>query len=87
MPQRGVLAMHASANQGPDGDVAVFFGLSVPTSCPGVPGDVLQPRATWPDQAAYDAQARDLAARFRRNFASYADAAAPEVAAAGPAEG
>jgi len=28
MPQRGVMPMHCSANYGPDGDAAIFFGLS-----------------------------------------------------------
>jgi phosphoenolpyruvate carboxykinase (ATP) len=28
LPKRGILSMHASANEGPDGDVSVFFGLS-----------------------------------------------------------
>src|SRR5215211_969331 len=33
------------------------FNIEIPTSCPGVPPDVLDPRGTWSDKAAYDAQA------------------------------
>ena len=39
------------------------FGFAVPTACPGVPSEVLDPRATWSDPEAYDRQARELAAR------------------------
>ena len=62
------------------------FGLHVPTICPGVPDDVLQPRQTWEDKAAYDVQAQKLAAMFRANFSQFADDVAPEVVAAGPRE-
>ena len=44
------------------------FGLEVPTSCPNVPSDVLSPRDTWPDGAAYDAQAEKLADDVRQQF-------------------
>jgi phosphoenolpyruvate carboxykinase (ATP) len=60
------------------------FGLHVPASVPGVPPEVLNPRATWADKAAYDARARDLAARFRANFEQFEAAAGPAVKAAGP---
>jgi phosphoenolpyruvate carboxykinase (ATP) len=60
------------------------FGLLVPQSCPGVPTELLRPRDTWKDLAAYDAQARRLAALFRDNFQAYAAEVAPEVRAAGP---
>jgi phosphoenolpyruvate carboxykinase (ATP) len=49
-----------------------FFGVAVPTACPGVDPRVLDPRATWADGAAYDAAARDLVARFERNFETFA---------------
>lgn len=61
-----------------------LFGVSVPVRCPDVPQEVLQPRNTWEDQAAYDRQARDLANRFVTNFQQFATDAAPEVRAAGP---
>ncbi len=60
------------------------FGLHVPTEVPGVPSDVLRPRETWSDKAAYDAQAGKLARMFRDNFKQFEKAAGPDVAAAGP---
>ena len=60
------------------------FGLEVPTSCPGVPGDVLDPRGTWADSAAYDAQARKLAGLFQENFTKYAEDVPENVRSAGP---
>ncbi|TAK18855.1 MAG: phosphoenolpyruvate carboxykinase [Acidobacteria bacterium] len=61
-----------------------IFNLDVPTSCPGVPADVLMPKNTWKDKAAYDAQARKLAAMFIENFKRFEATAKPEVKAAGP---
>ena len=61
-----------------------IFNLSVPTSCPNVPAEVLNPRNTWADKAAYDAQARKLAGMFAENFKTFAATAAPEVKDAGP---
>jgi phosphoenolpyruvate carboxykinase (ATP) len=45
-----------------------IFGLAIPTEIKGVPAKVLNPRETWPDPAAYDAQAKRLAGMFRENF-------------------
>lgn len=61
-----------------------FFGLCIPKTVPDVPDEILNPRDTWDDKDAYDAKATDLARRFRENFEQYADAAGPEVLAAGP---
>jgi phosphoenolpyruvate carboxykinase (ATP) len=60
------------------------FNIDVPTECPGVAPEILRPRDTWPDPAAYDAQAARLARMFVENFSSFEDAAAAEVRAAGP---
>jgi phosphoenolpyruvate carboxykinase (ATP) len=45
-----------------------IFGLAVPTEINRVPANVLNPRSTWSDPAAYDAQATKLARMFRENF-------------------
>ena len=45
-----------------------IFNLKMPTSCPGVPAEMLNPRNTWTDKAAYDAQAQKLRDMFRKNF-------------------
>ncbi|MFL5342097.1 MAG: phosphoenolpyruvate carboxykinase (ATP) [Gemmataceae bacterium] len=60
------------------------FGLRVPHECPDVPVEVLQPRKTWPNPAAYDAQARKLATLFREKFAAFADKTTDAVRNAGP---
>jgi len=59
------------------------FGLHVPTSVPGIPAEVLDPRGTWPDGAAYDAQAKKLAEMFRKNFDRFGETA-DEIRQAGP---
>jgi phosphoenolpyruvate carboxykinase (ATP) len=48
-----------------------IFGLRSPTSCPDVPSELLIPRNTWKDKEAYDLQAADLAARFKKNFQQF----------------
>jgi phosphoenolpyruvate carboxykinase (ATP) len=49
------------------------FGLHVPLHIPGVPDAILRPRSTWRNPNAYDAKARDLAARFVENFKQFGD--------------
>jgi phosphoenolpyruvate carboxykinase (ATP) len=61
-----------------------FFGLAIPREVQGVPAEVLEPRGTWKDRDAYDAQARKLAAMFVENFKRYADQVPEEIRAAGP---
>ena len=60
------------------------FGLAIPTAVPGVPSEILVPRDTWADPAAYDAAAMTIAAMFHDNFATYAEGVSEAVRAAGP---
>jgi phosphoenolpyruvate carboxykinase (ATP) len=76
-------ALDATAGSDPD----PIFGLAIPRAVPGVPSEVLQPRSTWADKAAYDRQARTLAEMFAKNFTSYASGVTAEIRAAAPRAG
>jgi phosphoenolpyruvate carboxykinase (ATP) len=61
-----------------------IFNIDVPSTCPGVPNEVLDPRTTWEDKSAYDAQARKLAQMFVDNFKTFASDVSASVHEAGP---
>jgi phosphoenolpyruvate carboxykinase (ATP) len=60
------------------------FGLAMPTSCPDVPTELLDPKSTWKDGAAYDAKANELAEKFVANFDKFKEYANEEIMAASP---
>jgi phosphoenolpyruvate carboxykinase (ATP) len=61
-----------------------IFNLDMPTHCPNVPAEVLNPRNTWSDHAAYDEQATRLARMFAENFKTFEADVDAKVRAAGP---
>lgn len=60
------------------------FGFAVPTECPGVPPEILDPAGSWPNRAAYFPQCAALAARFIENFKLLKDGCPEELLEAGP---
>jgi phosphoenolpyruvate carboxykinase (ATP) len=60
------------------------FGFDVPTECPGVPSQILNPANTWGNREDYDRKYRSLAARFIENFKLMADGCPAEVVKSGP---
>lgn len=60
------------------------FGILIPQTCPNVPSDVLNPRDTWEDKAAYDLQAEKLSMLFIKNFDQYNAVASEEIKTASP---
>ena len=60
------------------------FGLMIPTECPGVPAELLNPKATWGNKLAYDEQVKILAGLFIRNFEKYASQTSEAIQKAGP---
>jgi phosphoenolpyruvate carboxykinase (ATP) len=61
-----------------------IFGLDMPTTCPNVPNEVLNPRNTWSDKKAYDTKANLLANKFVKNFSEFESDASDEIMAAAP---
>lgn len=60
------------------------FGLHFPKECPNVPSEILNPRNTWSDKAAYDEKISHLATIFNKNFETYINGVSEEIKAAAP---
>jgi phosphoenolpyruvate carboxykinase (ATP) len=60
------------------------FGVLMPKMCPGVPKELLHPRYTWADRAAYDQAASKLAEMFIQNFEKYAAGVSNEILQSAP---
>jgi phosphoenolpyruvate carboxykinase (ATP) len=65
-------------------DKLPVFDLAFPTSCEGVPSEILNPRNTWSDKDKYDSTANNLAGKFVANFDKFASETSPEILAAAP---
>ena len=61
-----------------------YFGFAVPTAVQGVDASILDPRETWADKSAYDAQARHLVSMFVKNFDGFKNSVGAEVLDASP---
>jgi len=61
-----------------------IFGLNMPTSCPDVPSELLNPKNTWENKSDYDLKAKELANAFNKNFEQFTDNASDEILEAAP---
>jgi phosphoenolpyruvate carboxykinase (ATP) len=75
MPIRATRALLTAALDGSLAKVAFRrdpnFGFEIPVAVDGVADVLLDPRQTWADGAAYDAQAAKLVGMFAKNFGQY----------------
>jgi len=60
-----------------------IFNLDIPTSCPGVPSEILDPQTTWQEKGAYAIAAKRLANLFVENFSKFENIP-KEIRDAGP---
>ncbi|MDE2462836.1 MAG: phosphoenolpyruvate carboxykinase [Alphaproteobacteria bacterium] len=88
MPIKATRALLAAALDGSlahaEMRIDPHFKFRVPVSVPGVESRILNPRETWTDKAAYDAQAKKLVAMFRENFKTFEKHVGKDVLEAAP---
>ncbi len=60
------------------------FGVAQPRTCPGVPSELLSPRATWNNDEAYYKTAFKLSNAFRENFTQFEEVASEDIRRGGP---
>ena len=88
MPIKATRALLASALDGSlshaEMRVDPNFGFRVPVAVAGVDTRILNPRDTWADKTAYDAQARKLVSMFRENFKKFEAHVGKDVLDAAP---
>jgi len=77
-------AIHSGALHSAPTVTDPVFGFEIPTTCPEVPAEILQPRNTWADKHAYDEKLKKVAQLFRENFKKYESQASEEIRAANP---
>ncbi len=63
------------------------FGFEIPTTCPGVPSEILLPKNTWDDKGSYDEVKQKLIGLFQNNFKQFEAQVNPNIVAAGPKAG
>jgi len=89
MPIKATRALLNAALNGSLADVEMrrdpVFGFQVPLELEGVDSAILNPRDTWEDKAAYDAQAKALVDMFIDNFEKFESHVDPDVRDAAPA--
>lgn len=61
-----------------------FFGLAMPSECPGCPSEILNPQKTWANSENYQRVAQKLVQLFNKNFELYSERASQEIKMAGP---
>ncbi len=77
-------AIHNKSFEGVDMKEDDHFGFMIPAVCPDVPSELLMPKATWDDGAAYDQTKSKLVALFKENFKQFESDVNPAILAAGP---
>lgn len=77
-------AIHHGDFENVDWEAFESFGLQVPTSCPGVPSDILMPQNTWTNKEAFGETLSKLVGLFQDNFKQFEAMTNPEIIAAGP---